>query len=178
MPTFCPNKTIGVPTTHIVRPKDADRGMSRTAPFRTEDRGQVLLAEQRLDPGKSDARRTKCPHLVVGRMDRLHQELRESLPLVLVESSAQWIVPNLSLIRFDDGIERMSLRPIERAPCDFARKTVEGRRLKQEEPAVRGLSHDSHMTDAPARNPISGDIDEVTDETFTAETNDVAWLNR
>ena len=88
-------------------------GMSRTTPLRTEDRGQVFLAEKRLDPGKSDARRTKCSHLVIGRMDRLHQELRESLPLVLVESSAQWIVPDFSLIRFDDGIERMSLRPIE-----------------------------------------------------------------
>ena len=33
------------------------------------------------------------------------------------------------------------------------------------------------MTYAPTRNTVSCDIDEVTDETFTTETNDVAWLN-
>jgi hypothetical protein len=34
------------------------------------------------------------------------------------------------------------------------------------------------MTDTPSRNAVGDDIDEIADEGFTAETNEVARSNR
>ena len=109
---------------------------------------------------KPDAGRTERAHRVVGRVDRGHQKLGQPLVFALVKRPIERVVPNLAVVRLENLVERVRLRPVEALPGDLARHVFQRRGLEQQQPAVRGVGHDPNMADAPKRNPIGADVDE------------------
>jgi hypothetical protein len=98
------------------------------------------------------------------------------LSLVLVKWTAQGIVPELAVIYFPDSIKMMSLRPEERNTDYLTRHTVMLCRLEKQQSAITGFTHDSDVADAPTRNTISSDIDEVAVKALATEPDDVTRL--